>query len=335
MMVERYRPKRRIMREFNIEELSAVDRPAQEHAKMTIMKRDDETSQDIDKGDTEMTADEKKQVADLQKSVADLTKQLEAATKASDDSKTAVELQEQLTAATTKAEEAAAELEKTKAEAAEAAAEAATLKALSEMDAPQREYFDTLDKGGKDKFMEMTEDERKKSVKKSLDGDETVEVAGRVVRKSVVGEDQFAIFKAQQEQIDKQAEDFAKQEKTLAEERERRANAEFAKRADDELTHLPGTTEEKIPVFKALSEMDEDARKALETMLKAGDKAISAAFRKIGHGGGEGVPDASAFKAKVAEIKKRDECSQNDALAKARDEFPEEFKAYQNVSASN
>ncbi len=38
--------KRRIMREFSIEELSAVDRPAQKHARMTIMKRADPEEND-------------------------------------------------------------------------------------------------------------------------------------------------------------------------------------------------------------------------------------------------------------------------------------------------
>ena len=33
--------KRRVLREFRIDEISAVDRPAQQHAKMSIIKRDD------------------------------------------------------------------------------------------------------------------------------------------------------------------------------------------------------------------------------------------------------------------------------------------------------
>ncbi|MGH6736809.1 MAG: hypothetical protein ACRECX_12160 [Methyloceanibacter sp.] len=39
--------KRRIMREFKIDELSAVDRPAQAHALMTVMKRDDRKDDDM------------------------------------------------------------------------------------------------------------------------------------------------------------------------------------------------------------------------------------------------------------------------------------------------
>ena len=40
--------KRRIMREFSIEELSAVDKPAQAHARMTIMKRDSSEDEKMD-----------------------------------------------------------------------------------------------------------------------------------------------------------------------------------------------------------------------------------------------------------------------------------------------
>ncbi len=38
--------KRRVMREFRIDELSAVDKPAQAHARMTIMKRADPEEND-------------------------------------------------------------------------------------------------------------------------------------------------------------------------------------------------------------------------------------------------------------------------------------------------
>ena len=40
--------KRRIMREFSIEELSAVDKPAQVHARMAIMKRDSSEDEKMD-----------------------------------------------------------------------------------------------------------------------------------------------------------------------------------------------------------------------------------------------------------------------------------------------
>ena len=47
-MVERHRPKRRIMREFMIKELSAVDQPAQGHARAVLMKRADDPAKSYD-----------------------------------------------------------------------------------------------------------------------------------------------------------------------------------------------------------------------------------------------------------------------------------------------
>ena len=421
--------KRRIMREFTIEELSAVDKSAQAHARMTIMKRETDVDQlpeliakryldpqdgaisfveaveheladeryyaacrevqpalyalevslkatavdaDMDsnskqtmmrnsvedflsvirtrwpeveealaknfvgddsgdgtaikQGDTTMTADEKKQIDDLEKSVADLTKQLAAATKGSEDATAAAKLQEELDAVTAKVAEAAAELEKAKTEAAEAATKAAEDLDKASMSAAEKEHMASLDKEGKGKFLAMSADERKKALKKSLDGDETLEVAGREIRKSVVGEDQFEIFKSQQVQIDKQSQELVKSE-------ERRSKAELTKRAETELENLPGDLDAKIKVFKALVEMDEDARKPLEDMLEAGNKAVSAAFKQIGHGGGDGdVPAATEFNKRVAEVKKREDCSATEAMQKAREEYPDEFEAYQNSS---
>ncbi|RWD51234.1 MAG: hypothetical protein EOS25_13920 [Mesorhizobium sp.] len=43
----RVEKRRRVMTEFAISELSAVDRPAQQHARMTIMKRDDADRENV------------------------------------------------------------------------------------------------------------------------------------------------------------------------------------------------------------------------------------------------------------------------------------------------
>jgi len=47
--------KRKIMREFKLNEISAVDRPAQVHAKMTIMKRADEPQEPDQEPDMNLT----------------------------------------------------------------------------------------------------------------------------------------------------------------------------------------------------------------------------------------------------------------------------------------
>lgn len=347
-MAERYRTqkKRRILRELNLTKIAAVDQPCNEHAQMTIMKRDDSAGDDplLEKkdlnlsgtdagdktgsntGEEPMTAAEKKQIEDLEKQVTDLTTKLTKVTEDSGDAKKMAELQDELTAATAKAEEAAAKVEKAEADAAEAAKAAAAELVKASMSDVEKDYFATLDKAGKDKFMDMDEEDRKKESKKSLDNDEVLEVAGRSIRKSIVGDDQFAVIKHQQEES-------VQLNKALTEERDRRVTVELTKKAETDLSHMPGTTEEKVAALKVLGDMDAEARKALETMLAAGDKAVSAAFKTIGHGdGSKGDPDAAAFSKRISEVKKRDECTQNEALAKAREEFPEEFKAYQNVS---
>lgn len=421
-MVERVRlraGKKRIMREFSIDEISAVDRPAQAHARMTLMKRsgndvnkddygapqaivqevqaltfdevlaeqgareaacqvkdniyarwwalqrsfetiaaDDEVSpqdkvssmQDSlrqfiaslaeesktiaeavtkslsavpalaellnpdgnsSEGDTEMTAAEKKQLEELQKQVEDLTKKLEAAS-SDDPAAKAAELQQALDEATAKVEELTEKLATSEDEAAKA-----------RMSPEEREFMTTLDKEGKGKFLAMSADERKKAMKKSLDNDETVLVGGHTVRKSAVGEAQFAIIKAQQDELAKQADELRK-------EREAREAAQLTKRAEDELSHMPGETAEKVTVLHAIEKMDEAPRVALTKMLAVGDKAVAAAYDTIGHRGDKARKSAEDFKKRIAEVAARDKISKSEAMAKARAEFPEEFEAYQN-----
>lgn len=70
----------------------------------------------------------------------------------------------------------------------------------------------------------------------------------------------------------------------------------FEKRAEDELSHLPGTAKERAALLKATEGIeDEDMRKAAMNALKAQNTALSTAFVKVGHGGGaqpaSGSPD--------------------------------------------
>ena len=68
--------KKNIMREFKMEEISVVDRPAQKGATMTIMKRDETV--EIKKEENDMT----KTVEDIQKNLDSVTTALETATAA-------------------------------------------------------------------------------------------------------------------------------------------------------------------------------------------------------------------------------------------------------------
>lgn len=144
--------------------------------------------------------------------------------------------------------------------------------------------------------------------------DEVITVGGTELRKSVAGEANFSVAKA------------------LADERDM---ARFEKRVETEFSHLPGTVAEKALVLKSIAGLPEDARKAHEAILTSAENMASAGFTRLGQGGGTS-PTAKAaedgFMAKVAEIKKRDNCADHEAMSKARREFPAEFEAYSSAA---
>jgi len=199
---------RRIMRAFKLNEISAVDRPAQIHARMTIMKRDNAAHRGStpDHGDNDMSDIEKK-VGELETQIADLTKKLET------EAAKVVDL-------TKKLETADAALEKAK----------------KDTDAAK--------------------------------GDEVLKVGETEIRKSEVGDKTFAAMKAQQDEVKKA--------------REAAELIGLEKRAETELGHLPGETVAKAKVLKAIGGMGEEDRKALDAMLKAGEKAVSEAMKAKG-----------------------------------------------------
>lgn len=145
--------------------------------------------------------------------------------------------------------------------------------------------------------------------------DETIKVEGTEVKKSEVGEAQFALTKALINKADM---------------------AEFEKRAHAEFPNVVGTAAEKAQLLKAIDGMPEDAKKAATAVLLSAEKMTAAGFERLGSGGiivNETQKAAEAtYMGKVAEIEKRDGIKRSDALAKARAEFPEEFKAYQGAA---
>jgi hypothetical protein len=288
------------MHEFKLEEISAVDFPAQKGARMTIMKRDSGEAPGGDNGLVSKAFTEggnpmpdEKTVEDLQKQVDDLTKTLEAT---SNDNT---------------------------AKLADAEAKLAAAEARASMTDVEKAHFDSLEGDAKVAFGKLSATERKAVIVKAAEKDETLEIDGRTISKSKVGEDNFAVFKALQSETEKNR-------KEAADERARREMVELAKRAEDELKELPGETVAKAKVLKAMSGMADEDRAVLETMLKAGSKAIKMAFDKLGHAARTEVNgDPMAFEKRVSEIASRDKIGKAEAMAVARKEYPEEFKAYQ------
>jgi hypothetical protein len=169
-------------------------------------------------------------------------------------------------------------------------------------------------KAAKDKADQCASDamEEAKEAKKALAAatDEVISVGGQELRKSVVGEGNFSVAKAL---------------------RDERDMAQFEKRAETEFAHVAGTTAEKAAVLKSFAAMPEDARKAAESILTAAEKMAAAGFARLGHSDGSTTPTQKAaestFTSKVAEIRKRDNISETEAMRKARIEFPAEFAA--------
>jgi hypothetical protein len=154
--------------------------------------------------------------------------------------------------------------------------------------------------------------------------DETLEIGDRMIRKSDVGHDLFELLKAQADETERVA-------KALDDERTTRELLEFAKVAEEELGHLPGTVEEKAHLLKNLAEyLDQDERLLLSKMLKSGDRSAGTAFKTYGHQAGlSKAGGGTSFQKRVATIKSRDNCSNTEAMQKARREDPEGFEAYQ------
>lgn len=151
---------------------------------------------------------------------------------------------------------------------------------------------------------------------------ETLQVGARLVTKADVGVDMFDILKAQQEEM-------ATISKALDDERNTRELLEFSKVADSELSHLPGRTEEKARLLKSLADyLEPDERRLLSSMLKSGDRSAGTAFKTFGHSVAK-ARTAASFQKRVSDIRARDNCSNVEAMQKARQEHPDDFEAYQ------
>jgi hypothetical protein len=206
----------KIMRSFKMTEISAVDRPAQVHARMSIMKRDDGNPAVTD-GDIQMT--EAEMIEITKKSKADMAS-----------------LQAQLDDA---------------------------MKEVADLKAQMGKRDETI--------VELT---KANDIAKS---DEVIKVGDTEIRKSAVGDSTFAMFKAQNAEI--------------AKANDARELVELTKRAETELSALPGEAVAKAAVLKAVAKMAEAERTALDAMLKGGQAALASLMKSKGRDGvsGEGA----------------------------------------------
>lgn len=242
-------------------------------------------------------------------------------------------LSTQIAELTKKQEEQAEAIKKANAERDAAIAKAATAEAVGKLPADFQKYYSGLATDeAKDAFLKMETKAQRVLVNKAADeAVDTIEIDGETFTKADVGAGAFAILKVQ-------AKKQALLEKRLAEEQEARETAEYAKQAEDEMDHLPGDTAMKARVLRAIDQQieDDDVREALGKMLACGNKAVTAAFQRLGSDGNSNDGDEPVskskvhpFETKVSAIKNRDGCDYRTAMQKARDEHPSEFEDWQ------
>lgn len=209
-----------------------------------------------------------------------------------------------------------------------AEAELMVTKKVAELTEDERALYDKCaDAKAKTDFLALEKSARASLVKKAVSEDEALEVGGVTILKSATDPSMFAIFKAQAART-------TELEKSVSEERAKTRQLELRKRAEDELGTMPGTLDEKIALLKSLDSMPEDVRKTATSLFEAASKTANLAFTRMGSAGGVNKGKSSDFEKKVTEIRKRDTCTRQQAMTKARHEFPDEFRDWQGTEVN-
>jgi len=289
---------RRRMRKFRINELAAVDSPAQEPALAVLMKRD-------------FSAEQRKQLAEEGKALpdgsfpivtrGDLSNAIQAFGRAGNQGRAARHIKARAKALgaedmlpdeglLSKAADSAdnqggttmpdpkdqtKELEAVQKEKEELAKKLARAESINQLPADQRAHFDKLDEEGQDEFLSMTKAKRKSTVEKAAkEADDPVvytDADGIEYRKS---DDPRLIAGAKRNDL---------LAKKLADSEASRENDRIEKRAKEELPNYPGETSIHAEIVRAVEGIeDEETRKAAFAAIKAGNEALGKSFVEIG-----------------------------------------------------
>lgn len=344
-------PKKTIMRSLTIKELSGVDRPAQIGARALIMKRADDSvfeppdddeltpeavadlikrgkaaltdsvdghthlvyledyeSQDVVSGITSWQDDHAHPWI-MQENGQILIGEVDGHTHAVD----AVSKTDPGTGETEMTPEEKAAQEKLEAENKALTAKAERLEKIAALNDSAKAHFEKLADDEKDAFLKLSADEQNVAVDKAKkaatdadpvvyttkDGVELRKSAGAAVIEMAKSND---LLREQNEEL-----------------RKKQEQAEFEKRAEAELPHLPGTVEERASMLKAIDSIeDEDQRKAAHSALKANNEAMSHALKNRGTGTPptEGSADDKLDKLAKAEQEKNPKLSYEQAYDK-------------------
>ncbi len=229
-------------------------------------------------------------------------------------------------------EEALAEIEKMKGESETALAKAADdlSKARDDriragMSASERKRFDGLSDDDRKTFLSGSRKKRGEEMAKWSDADP-------VIYKAENG----TAYRASQSEIAEivKSADADRKETRLA--KAEAADAKIEKRISVDFPAFPNAAAAGALLKAAEGIEDETLRKDAETLLKTSNAAIAALAENAGVGGDGGESSfakaSDNFDVKVAEIRKRDDCTNQAAMAKAREENPDLFKAMNEVA---
>lgn len=324
--------KRQILKDFELTEISGVDRPAQPTAKATIIKRHEIEKEHKTEGGETFPASDYAYVPDKNKpstwklrltstpggdpdprivgaAVAALGAgyrgnkveipaadkpavigRVRAAWHKANPDKDPAELPDVLRKNTSGMEDdTMSELDDLKTQVADLTKKLEESEAIAKMSDDEKMYMAKMSPEDKAKFMSMSAEERKKKMGMMKRDDESIEVAGQTVSKSVVGDAMFEILKAQDAQLKANQDAIAKAQDAAL-------TATLTKRADDEFGHLVGKSEDIAELLKAAGSMSETAKTTLEAIMKSAEEMASKAFTKRGISNGGDVEKSATEK---------------------------------------
>ena len=251
-------PRKRILREFRIDEISGVDNPAQEGARVMIMKRAPFQGQQIvEKSHT------------IEQEVKDSATRTLISEKSSikrENNMEKIESNEQKNETGPIVEELQKQLE--------------TANTVIALKSEERTHFDSLDENAQKTFLAKSADARISEIeakaRQAQDADPVVytTIDGVEIRKST-GEAFIAMAKSN---------DIIRQENAAL--REQREQDALEKRAETELSHVPGDLSVRAAILKAIDGIaDSEKKDAAMNSLKAQNEAMAKAFETHGHAG--------------------------------------------------
>jgi hypothetical protein len=154
---------------------------------------------------------------------------------------------------------------------------------MAELSDAQKALFADMSEQEREQFLGKSAEERNAAVTKAAEGDPVVYTA----------KDKTEFRKSDDPRLVKMAQRADAAEEAAETARVEKADAEYAKRADVELAHLPGESKTRAAVLKALDTIeDEELRKAAVAAVKANDAGIGAAMETHGAAGdpSDGTP---------------------------------------------